>query len=123
MALVSPEDTVQKFFGEVSLPPGVSKYGTLLEKNGGLIQFANNLLKFAIIGAGIYAFVNIILAGFSFMSAEGDPKKVEQAWKWIYQSLLGLLVVAGSFVLAAIFGWLVFGDAGAILNPKIYGAP
>jgi len=109
----------ENFFGQITPPPGINKYKGLQE--GGLINFANNLLKFAIVGAGIYAFVNIILAGYSFMSAEGDPKKVEQAWKWIYQSLLGLVLVAGSFVLAAIFGWLIFGNAGAILNPKIYG--
>jgi hypothetical protein len=87
----------------------------------GLISFANNLLKLIIGVAGLFAFFNIIIAGYTFMSAGGDPKKVEQAWAKIWQSLLGLLFVAGSFVLAAIFGWLIFGDASAILVPKIYG--
>jgi len=31
------------------------------------------------------------------------------------------VIMAGSFVLAALIGWLIFGDATAILNPKIYG--
>jgi hypothetical protein len=35
--------------------------------------------------------------------------------------LLGLLFVAGSLVLAAIFGQLVFGDPRVILQPTIYG--
>lgn len=107
------------FFGCVTPPQGVSQYGSL--ENEGLINFANNILKLIIVGAGLFAFVNIILAGYGFLSAGGDSKKVEAAWGKIWQSLLGLAFVAGSFVLAAIFGWLIFKDPTAILNPKIYG--
>ena len=107
------------FFGCISPPPGVSQYGSL--KDQGLIFFANNVLKLIIVGAGIYAFLNIIIAGYGFLSAGGDTKKVEQAWNKIWQSLLGLAFVAGSFVLAAIFGWLIFKDPRAILSPQIYG--
>jgi len=105
--------------GQVAPPPGVSSYGGIAA--GGLIKFANNLLKFLIVLAGLYAFLNLILAGYQFLSAGGDPKSVEKAWGKIWQSLVGLLIVAGSFLLAAIFGWLLFGNAAAILNPKIYG--
>jgi len=106
------------FFGCVSPPPGVKDYGDF---KTGLIPFANNILKLMIVGAGIFAFINIIVAGYGFLSAGGDSKKVEAAWNKIWQSLLGLAFVAGSFVLAAIFGWLIFKDPTAILNPKIYG--
>jgi hypothetical protein len=107
-----------QFFGSITKPPGVEKYGDL---QVGLIKFANNLLKIIIVAAGLFAFINIIIAGYSFLAAGGDAKKVEQAWGRIWQSLLGLIFVAGSFVLAGIFGYLVFGDASAILSPKIYG--
>ncbi len=112
------------FFGCISPPapfqnvPG--QYGGF---QTGLISFANNMIKFIIVAAGIFAFFNIIIAGYSFLGAGGDPKKIEQAWGRIWQSLLGLLFVAGSFVLAAIFGWIIFGDARAILIPKVYGPP
>jgi len=106
-------------FGEVTPPePFATKYGSF---ETGLMKFANNILKLIIIGAGIFAFMNIIIAGYTFLGAGGDAKKVEQAWAKIWQSLVGLLFVAGSFVLAAIFGWLLFKDPTAILNPKIYG--
>jgi len=55
------------------------------------------------------------------MATITDPKKIGEASSRIWQSLIGLLLVAGSFVLAAIFGWLIFGDALAILRPEIYG--
>lgn len=110
------------FFGCVTPPQGIKDYGAELSGNpGGPMKFANNVLRLIIVGAGLFAFVNIILAGYGFLSAGGDSKKVEAAWGKIWQSLLGLAFVAGSFVLAAIFGWLIFRDPTAILNPKIYG--
>jgi len=43
------------------------------------------------------------------------------AWAKIWQSMMGLLFIVGSFVLAAIFGYLLFGKASAILMPQLYG--
>ena len=106
------------FFGPISPPPGVVEYGSDIK---GLMGFANNILKLLIIGGGVFAFVNVILAGYGFLGAGGDAKKVEQAWAKIWQSLIGLIFIGGSLVLAAIFGWLIFKDVTAILNPKVYG--
>ena len=53
------------------------------------------------------------------MSAGEDSKKVAGAWAMIWQTMLGLAVSAGAFVLAAIFGQLIFNDPTFILNPKI----
>ena len=83
---------------------------------GELIQL---VLRLLIIGAGIYALFNLVLAGYAFMSAGDDSKKVAGAWAKIWQPLLGLPFAAGAFVLAAIFGQLIFGDPTFILSPKI----
>ncbi|MEK7112911.1 MAG: hypothetical protein AAB875_06395 [Patescibacteria group bacterium] len=104
-------------FGQVKPPPGVEKYGGL----EGLPVFINNLLKILIIGAGIYTVFNLVLAGYAFLSAGDDPKKVAGAWAKIWQSLLGLAFAAGAFVLAAIFGQLIFGRADALLQIRIFG--
>jgi len=109
---------ILQFFGKVDLPEPLKPYGSY---KTGLMKFANNILKLVIVGAGIFAFINIIIAGYTFMAAGGDTKKIDAAWAKIYNSLIGLLFVAGSFVLAALFGWLLFKDPTAILNPKIYG--
>lgn len=87
----------------------------------GLVILGNSLLKFVIVMAGLYAFWNFIAAGYGFMSAGDDAKAVGKAFGKFTQSLLGLTFVAGSFVLAAIFGYLIFGDATAIISPVIYG--
>lgn len=100
------------------LSPGSALAGS--QSGSGLIILANSLIKFVIVIAGLYTFWNLIAAGYMFMSAGGEAKSLTKAWDKIWQSLVGLLIVAGSFVLAAIFGWLIFKDPGALLNPKIY---
>jgi hypothetical protein len=106
-------------FGSVSPPPGIEKYnaGSL----AGLPTFINNVLKMLIIGAGIWTVFNLVLAGYAFLSAGDDPKKIEGAWSKIWQSLLGLAFAAGAFVLAAIFGQLIFGDPTALLQFRVFG--
>lgn len=107
-----------QIFGNVQPPPGVNKYAAA---GGGLTQFISNIVKLLIVGAGIYALFNLVTAGYSFISAGGDPKKIAEAWAKIWQTLLGLLVAAGSIVLAAIFGRLIFGNANALLQITIFG--
>lgn len=98
--------------------PLAGSYGSV---NAGLIPFFTNLLRLVFVGAGIYTFFNLITAGFQYMSAGGDVKALTAAWARIWQTLVGLLIIVGSFALASLFGYLFFGDAGFILNPKIYG--
>jgi hypothetical protein len=107
--------------GEVANPWGVLNPNYPAESGAGLVTLLNNLLKTAIVISGIWALINIIVAGYEFISAEGNPEKITKAWNKIWQSLLGVLIVAGSLVLAAIFGQIIFGDPTAIINPRIYG--
>jgi hypothetical protein len=106
-------------FGEVNPPPGVSEYsgGAL----AGLKDFINNIIKIIIVIAGIYALFNLTIAGYSFMSAGGDPKKIADAWAKIWQTLIGLAVAVGSFTLAAIFGKLIFGEWNALIQLRVFG--
>ncbi|WKZ25371.1 MAG: hypothetical protein QY322_03185 [bacterium] len=104
-------------FGTVTVPEGLQQYG--LEPGpafGKLIQFG---LRALVVGAGIYALFNLVLAGYSFMGAGDDSKKVAAAWAQIYQTIIGLAFSAGAFVLAAIFGQLLFGSWDFILKPTI----
>lgn len=85
----------------------------------GIGRLLNMVFKAMIVIAGVYALFNLIFAGYAFMSAGDDAKKVAGAWAKIWQSLLGLAIAAGAFVLAAIFGQLIFGQWDFILNPQI----
>lgn len=105
-------------FGTVTIPGKLTSiYGAEAGPAfGKLIQFG---LRALVVGAGIYALFNLVLAGYSFMSAGDDAKKVSGAWAQIYQTLIGLAFAAGAFVLAAIFGQLIFGEATFLLKPTI----
>lgn len=104
-------------FGPIAEPEPLQKFsgGT----GFGIGELLNLVLRVMVIGAGVYALFNFVLAGYSFLSAGDDPKKVENAWAKIWQTVTGLAFAAGAFILAGIFGYLIFGSWDAILNPTI----
>ena len=106
-------------FGEIKLPTEIEKKYPGGVAQGAVGTFLNIIILTLITVAGVYALFNLIMAGYAFMSAGDDPKKVAGAWAKIWQTMLGLAVAAGAFVLAAIFGQLIFGDPTFMLNPKV----
>jgi len=119
LAAVLPADIIGKI--ESPLPTVYQTLGGSAGSPGGLILFFTNVLRLVFVVAGIYAFLNFIIAGFQYMTAGGDTKALGQAWGRIWQTLFGLILVVASFALAALFSQLIFGDPTFILNPKIYG--
>ena len=85
----------------------------------GVVAFMNAILVLIFVVAGLYAFLNFIIAGFGFMTAGGDAKVITKSWDRIWQSLLGLLIIVGSFLLAAIVGILIYKNPAAILQPTL----
>jgi hypothetical protein len=100
-------------FGNI---PNPTKYtGT----NGeGLFLFISQVFQLLGIVAGLYFAFNLIIAGYGYLSANGDIKKTEQAWNQIWQSILGMVIVSSAFVLASVVGNL-FGIN--IIHPIIKG--
>ncbi len=86
----------------------------------GLQILLNIILRTLIVGAGIYTVLNLILAGYAYLSAGGDPKRIQDAGAKIWHSILGLVVAAGAFVLAAVIGLILFNDANALLQLKFF---
>ena len=109
------------WWGDIETPDAIKKWGDAGTGPGGLIMFLNVILRLVFVGAGLFAFFNIIIAGFQFISAGGNPKAIGEAVGRIWKSLLGLVIIVSSFVIAAIIGWIIFGDPRAILQPSIVG--
>jgi len=84
----------------------------------GLPTLISNIINLALVVGGIMVFLVIVFAGFEFITAAGDPKKLENAWNKIWQALLGLVIIAASMALITIFENLFGID---IRNPIIYG--
>ena len=91
----------QNPFGTVEVPDKLNSiYGAEAGPAfGKLIQFG---LRALVVGAGIYALFNLVLAGYAFMSAGDDSKRFKCMGK-NYQTLWACFS-AGAFVLAAILG-------------------
>ena len=112
---------MDEIIGPVTAPLAYENWGKDL---AGLSAFMNAIIKLIIVVAGLYAFFNLVMAGYGFMSAGDDPKKMTAAWSKIWQSILGLAIAAGSFVLAAIIGRLLYGDEigwGMLLQLQLFG--
>lgn len=110
-------------FGTIKNPfceYGVGSLCSAGDQGQGLSILLNNLTKTFIIGASLFAFLNIVVAGYLFLNAGGEAKQVARAWDKIWQSLIGLLIVAGSFILAMIFGFLLFGDPTALIKIRVF---
>ena len=108
---------MEQIVGQVQNPLEGTSYAGL----GGVGLFITNILRLFFVAAGVYALLNFIIAGYSYMNAAGDTKKLSAAWSRIWQSLIGLVIIVGSFAIASLFGYLIFGRADFILNPVIYG--
>lgn len=108
-----------QIFGQITNPYS-GTYNTPNDPSG-LILFLNNVLKLLFTIGGILVLFNLIVAGFQFLNAQGDPKAIEQAWNKIWQSLVGLLIIVSSFLIAGLAGLILFGNVWSILYPTIYG--
>ncbi len=107
-----------QLFGGVKPPYGDTGYTSDV---GGIIIFGSNILRLIFLIAGLFSLVKIIIAGFGFISAGGDPKAITKAWDNIWQSIVGLLIIVSSFVLAALIGQIFFNNANFILHPVLFG--
>jgi hypothetical protein len=103
----------------LKLAPNVTAYNSTTPGYG-LFLILSSLVKMVIAFAGIYVFINFILAGYQFIGAGGDPKNIAKASAKIYQSIIGLIITAGSFVIAAVIGQLLYHDPRALLTFSVF---
>lgn len=104
--------------GQVKLPPDLNIDTSY---TSGITGLLTRILQLVFVAGGIWALISLTIAGFQFMTAGGDSKNISKAWDRIWQTFVGLIIMVGSFALAALFGQILFGNAGFILHPVIYG--
>ncbi len=68
----------------------------------------SRLLTFAIIGAGLFFFVRLISAGYSYLTSLGEPAKIQSASKELLNAVIGLLIIISSYFIVQIIQ-VVFG--------------
>lgn len=110
--------TVNDIIGPIT-PPIVISGVTDNNASTALVKVMNVALNLVLVIAGIFVLFNLILAGFQYVTAGGDSKKVSEANLKITNTVIGLIIIVVAPVLAAIFGIVFFGKWDAILNPTI----
>jgi len=106
--------------GRIGEGQGFGPFGNLDLSSVGEAASAFTSILSKIIGvmtviAGIWFFFILIIGAFGFLTAGGDPKKIESATKRIGNGLTGLVII----VLAYALIWLIGGFLGLdILNPQ-----
>jgi len=103
--------------GQIARPPALNRFGNV--QSGAIGVLLNLFFNIIIVAGAVYAVFNFLLAGYAFMSAGSDAKKIADAWAKIYQTAIGLAFLSGGLVLGAIFGQLIFGSATFLLQPAI----
>ena len=93
------------FAGIIGTISDPTKYNSV--DGDGLFKFISQMAQLAGVVAGLYFAFNIIAAGYMYLSANGDVKKTEQAWAKIWQSILGMIVVASAFVIVSVIGGII----------------
>jgi hypothetical protein len=109
---------IAQVFGTIDPPQGVAGFagGSV----GGIPILINIIIKTLIVIASIYAVFNFVLAGYAYLSAAGDSKRIADASSKIWQTVIGLVVASGSVMLAGLVGKILFRDYNAILQIKIF---
>lgn len=110
-------------FGTIKNPLGnqfkdAGPYSTVTT---GLPLFISNIVRVITLAGGIWMFFNLLTAGFMYITSNGEAEKINKAWAIIWQSLIGLLIIVAAFAVTGIISLLLFGDAGTILKPTLYG--
>ena len=82
------------------------------------VYLSRFIIAFVVV-AGIWALWQFLSAGLAYISSNGDKGKIQLATAKLNMAIIGLVVVAASFIIAGILGWALFGSATAILSPSI----
>jgi len=85
---------------------------------GGIFLLISNLFMLAGTIGGLFFIIQIIGAGYEYITAGADSKKVDAAWTKIWQSILGVIIIASAFTLATVIERLT---GITFLTPKLYG--
>lgn len=115
----------QTTLGGVNVPWAVSRYnprGENTSESIGIINFASRLLRVLTIICGVWFMLNMIYAGYMFITSSGDAAVFGKFKDSLFYSIIGLFVIAAAYMIAGLVGAVFFGDAGFIIRPTLFPA-
>jgi hypothetical protein len=95
--LLTSDINAQNVVGPIDNPTRYPSNG-----GSGLFDFMSNIFKLVGTIGAIYVVFQFLIAGYDYISAQGDSKKTELAWAKIWQSVLGLIIISSAFILSGV---------------------
>lgn len=105
--------------GSVDLPPGVDAINQESGGDIGILLLTSNLIQILFLIAGTWVIINLVLAGYAYLSSGGKTDVHIKVRDKISMSVIGLIVMISSYMVAGLVGYIFFGDATYILNPDL----
>jgi hypothetical protein len=106
-------EEVNPIIGNIAVPAGIPQE---VGKTGDLLSA---IVRFLVVVAGVYTLWQFLSGGLGFITSNGDKGKLTEAQNKIQSAIIGLVIMAGSFIIIAIISQILFGDFLAILVPKL----
>ena len=106
-------------FGTIDKPQGIDRFESGVEGEIGILTFFSSLLQVATVIAGLWVLLNFILAGYEYITSQGDTGAHAKVRQKLTNSVMGLVIIAISYTVIAVLGLILFGSASYFLNPQI----
>lgn len=90
---------IKPAYAQITNPALTGIAGT--DAAGGFAFYVGQLWKTAIVVGGLAFLVYAIMGGLNWITAGGDPKKVEAAQKHFTNGVIGLIILVGSYAVVA----------------------
>jgi len=59
--------------------------------------------------AGVLAFIFLVVAGISYITAGGNPEQSKKAQQGLINAIIGIIIISLSFAILRAFGWITVG--------------
>ena len=89
-----------------------SGYDTTASDDKTIGRLVASLVQIVLSLLGIIFFILMVYAGYNWMTAAGDEKKIEKAQHTLRTAVIGLIII----VLAYAFTWFVFAQLDSAMN-------
>lgn len=94
---------ISSFILNNAVSDGLSEWRELMtdvvRTEGGILGFVGELIKWTLGLLGTIFFVITLFAGFQYMTAGGDSQKVSSAVGLLKNAAIGLVIIAGSYLI------------------------
>lgn len=104
--MIAKRKVIVWFLEEILFLPRVTMAGVISDAPN-LPHVFLNILNFLLSIVGIIAILSAVVAGMMYFFSAGDSSKAEQAKKYVWASVVGLLIALGALIIVRQIGQIV----------------